>query len=175
MLEKGYIQVYTGDGKGKTTASLGLALRASGHGMKTVIIQFMKGRFDYGEVTALGKIPEISLYQFGRIDFVMKGQEQEIDYEEARKALEKAKEVIQDPETSILILDEINVALHFNLLKIEDVLSLIEMKPPHMELIMTGRRVPEEIMEKADLITEMREVRHYYNTIKLEARKGIEH
>ena len=174
-LEKGLIQVYTGNGKGKTTASLGLAMRAAGHGMKVRIIQFMKGNTNYGELTSLKRFPEISAYQFGTLDFVKKGEEQAIDYEEAEKALKLAKESLKDKELDILILDEINVALYFKLLKIEDVLELIDEKPGNMELILTGRKVPDEIIEKAHLVTRMEEVKHYYNTINQEARKGIEH
>lgn len=173
-MEKGYIQVYTGNGKGKTTASLGLAIRAAGHGMKVKIIQFMKGRYDYGELQALKRHPEISLEQFGRIDFVIKGKEQSVDYEEAEAALNAARNALKEASLDILILDEVNVALFFNLLKVEDVLKLLDEKPEHLEMILTGRKVPEEIMERAHLVTRMEEVKHYYNTIKLEARRGIE-
>ena len=174
-MKQGYIQVYTGDGKGKTTAALGLAIRAAGHGMRIKIIQFMKGRYDYGELQSLKRFPEIILMQFGRIDFVQKGQEQQIDFEEASAALKAAQEALEDKELDILILDEINVALYFGLLKSEDVINLMEKKPSTLELILTGRRVPNEIAERAHLITRMEEVRHYYNTHKLQARLGIEY
>jgi cob(I)alamin adenosyltransferase len=174
-LNKGYIQVYTGDGKGKTTAALGLALRAAGHGMKVFIIQFMKGRTDYGELRAISRIPEITLKQFGRIDFVYKGSEQDADYDEAKRALFEAETVMKDPDLSILILDEINVALHFGLLKTDEVIDLINKKPPHLEMVLTGRGAPDEIIQKADLVTRMEDVKHYYQTQNLEAREGIEH
>lgn len=173
-LEKGYVQIYTGDGKGKTTSALGLALRASGHGMKTAIIQFMKGDTSYGEVLAIEKIPEISLHQYGTLEFIREGGQREIDYEEAHAALEKAKQMMEDQEISILILDEINVALHFGLLELSRVLALIKSKPPHLELILTGRRVPKEIEAAADLVTRFIEEKHYYNTLGLQARMGIE-
>lgn len=173
-LEKGYVQVYTGDGKGKTTAALGLCLRASGHGMKSLIIQFMKGKTDYGEINALEKIPLITIRQFGTPDFVMKGQERQIDFDEARAALDLARIEMQNPDLSILVLDEINVALHFNLIKVSDVLSLLDEKPDRLELILTGRRFPEELAERADLLTRFESVKHYYDTLKQEARVGIE-
>jgi cob(I)alamin adenosyltransferase len=173
-LQKGLIQVYTGNGKGKTTASLGLAIRAAGHGMKIRIIQFMKGRTNYGELESLKRFPEISAYQFGTPDFVTKGNEKEIDYEEAEKALKLAKESLQE-DLDILILDEINVALYFGLLELKDVIDIIENKPDNMELIMTGRNVPDEIIERAHLVTKMEEIKHYYNTMNQEARTGIEH
>jgi cob(I)alamin adenosyltransferase len=173
-LEKGYIQVYTGDGKGKTTAALGMCLRASGHGMKSLIIQFMKGKTDYGEIKALEKNPHVTIRQFGTPDFVMKGQEREIDFEEARAALDLAKKEMQNPDLSILVLDEINVALHFKLIQISDVLQLLDEKPDHLEVVLTGRRVPDEIINRADLVTRFEAVKHYYDTIKQEARVGIE-
>jgi len=174
-LGKGFIQVYTGNGKGKTTAALGLALRAAGHGMKIIIIQFMKGRTDYGELRSLERFPEISIHQFGRIDFVTKGKEKPVDFEEAGKALDMARNCLFDKDLDILILDEVNVALYFNLLKVEDVLDLLDQKPGNLEIILTGRKVPDEIIKKAHLVTRMKEVKHYYSTMNQEARAGIEH
>ncbi|MCE1245361.1 MAG: cob(I)yrinic acid a,c-diamide adenosyltransferase [Firmicutes bacterium] len=175
MLDRGYIQVYTGNGKGKTTASLGLAIRAAGHGMKVRIIQFMKGNTNYGELQALSRFPEIILYQFGTPDFVYKGQEQQVDYDEAKAALEMAEKIVREDKPDILILDEVNVALYFNLLRLEDVIEFLKSKPEKMEIILTGRNVPQEIIDMANLVTKMEEVRHYYNTINLDAREGIEY
>jgi cob(I)alamin adenosyltransferase len=174
-LEHGRVQVYTGDGKGKTTAALGLALRASGHGMRSLIIQFMKGKTNYGELEAIKRIPEISILQFGTEDFVMKGKEQEIDYREARAALKRAGEAMKDPGLSILVLDEINVALFFQLIKPEDVIELVKSRPPGLELVLTGRRIPQEIKDLADLVTNFVEEKHYYSSQGLQARQGIEH
>ncbi|MCD4783465.1 MAG: cob(I)yrinic acid a,c-diamide adenosyltransferase [Candidatus Eremiobacteraeota bacterium] len=174
-LEKGRVQVYTGDGKGKTTAALGLAIRAAGHGLKIKIIQFMKGRFDYGEIAAMKRFPEISMHQFGRVDLVYKGKEKEIDYQQAQSALKMAMDSLHDPDLDILILDEINVAIHFDLINTESLLDLLNNRPKNMEIIITGRKAPEEIIERADLVTRMESVKHYYDTINLEARKGIEY
>ncbi len=172
---RGCIQVYTGDGKGKTTSALGLALRAWGHGLKTVIIQFMKGKTDYGELEAVKGIPGISIHQYGTPDFVFKGQERPIDYQEAKDALNHARQVMKAPDVSILVLDEINVALYFELISLQDVLDLMGERPPGQELVLTGRRVPDEIIQRADLVTRFVEEKHYYSTQGLEARKGIEH
>jgi len=174
-LEKGCIQVYTGDGKGKTTSALGLALRASGHGFKTLIIQFMKGKTGYGELKAIENIPQIELIQFGTDDFVFKGQESKIDYAEAEAAVSKAVKAMSRPDLSILNLDEVNVALHFGLIPVDKILELIKKKPEHLEMILTGRRAPAEIIELADLVTNFEEKKHYYRTLKLEGRKGIEY
>jgi cob(I)alamin adenosyltransferase len=175
MLEKGLIQVYTGNGKGKTTASLGLAIRAAGHGMKVKIIQFMKGNTNYGELQSLLRFPEISLNQFGTDDFVFEGQEKPIDYSEAEAALKMAKEAVSGKEFDIIILDEVNVALYFKLLKLDDVIDMLKNKPENLEIILTGRNVPEQILEMAHLVTRMEEVKHYYSTMKQEARMGIEY
>lgn len=173
-LRKSCIHVYTGNGKGKTTAALGLALRAAGHGMRTLIIQFMKGKTNYGELQAIKNIPEITLRQFGREDFVFMGEEEEEDFNEAENALKLAFKASKDPDLSLLILDEINIALHFKLINTEDVLKLLDGKMEHIEVILTGRSAPQEIINRADLVTNMEEVKHYYRTMQLEARSGIE-
>lgn len=171
---QGLVQVYTGDGKGKTTAALGLAFRASGHGLKTYIIQFMKGEIYYGELGAAERLPEnITIKQMGRPDFVDKKNPARIDIEMAEEALKLAKDVITGGKYEIVVLDEINVALDFGLIKLEDVMELIEDKPPEVELILTGRYAPAEIIERADLVTEMTEIKHPYNA-GVEARIGIE-
>ncbi|MBN1572211.1 MAG: cob(I)yrinic acid a,c-diamide adenosyltransferase [Deltaproteobacteria bacterium] len=171
---RGLVQVYTGNGKGKTTAALGLAFRASGHGLKTYIVQFMKGDIYYGELGAAEKMPEtITIRQMGRPDFVDKKNPAQIDIEMAEKALKLAKELITSGDYDLVVLDEINVALDFGLIRLDDVLELINKKPPEVELILTGRYAPKEIIEMADLVTEMVEVKHPYNA-GVEARVGIE-
>jgi cob(I)alamin adenosyltransferase len=173
-LEKGLVQVYTGNGKGKTTAAFGLALRAVGRGLKVYIIQFIKGGFDYGELYVVDKLPNLKLKAFGRGKFVTEKPAGKEDVELAEEALALAEEMVMSGEYDIVILDEINVALNLKLIKIEKVLELIKKKPKHVELVLTGRYAPDEIIEVADLVTEMKEVKHPFNK-GYQARKGIEY
>jgi len=173
-LERGIVQVYTGNGKGKTSAAFGLALRAIGRGLKVYVIQFIKGGFDYGELYIVDKLPNLTLKAFGRGRFVTEKPPEKEDTELGEKALALAEEVVKSEEYDIVILDEINVALNLKLIKIERVLELIRNKPKHVELILTGRYAPDEIIEAADLVTEMKEVKHPYNK-GFQARKGIEY
>lgn len=171
---KGYVQVYTGSGKGKTTASLGLAVRAAGHGLKTVIIQFMKGWIDYGELAGVRMLaPYVVIHQAGRDTFVNR---EDPDPEDVRLALEGwklASGIISGRKADIVVLDEINCAMDFGLLPVGEVLEAIKGKPDGMELVLTGRGAPPEIIEAADLVTEMREIRHYYAK-GVDARVGVE-
>jgi cob(I)alamin adenosyltransferase len=173
-LEKGLVQVYTGDGKGKTSAAFGLALRAIGRGLKVYIIQFIKGGFDYGELYIIGRLPNIELKAFGRGKFVTEKPPRKEDIKHAEDALQLAKKVVESGEYDVVILDEINVALNLKLIKIESVLELMKNKPKHVELVLTGRYATKEIIEVADLVTEMREIKHPYNK-GFQARKGIEY
>jgi cob(I)alamin adenosyltransferase len=173
-LENGLVQVYTGNGKGKTTAAFGLALRAVGRGLKVYIIQFIKGGFDYGELYVVDKLPNLKLKAFGRGKFVTEKPAGKEDVELAEEALALAEEVVKSGEYDIVILDEINVALNLKLIKTEKVLQLINNKSKHVELILTGRYAPKEIIDAADLVTEMKEVKHPYNK-GFQARKGIEY
>lgn len=174
QLKKSYVHVYTGDGKGKTTASLGLALRAVGHGMRVFIIQFMKGNIEYGELeTARRLAPEMEIRQMGRETFVDREEPDPVDIKMAVEALDLASELIKKGEHDLVVLDEINVAVDFKLISVKDVLSLIEQKPEHMELVLTGRYAHKDIIEAADLVTEMKCVKHYYDN-GVQARVGIE-
>ena len=173
-LEKGLVQVYTGNGKGKTTAAFGLALRAIGRGLKVYIIQFIKGGFDYGELYIVDKLPNLTLKAFGTGKFVTEKPPGKADVELAEEAFALAEEVVKSGEYDIVILDEINVALNLKLIQIEKVLELIKNKPKHVELVLTGRYAPNEIIEAADLVTEMKEVKHPFNK-GFQARKGIEY
>ncbi len=173
-LEQGLIQVYTGDGKGKTTAALGLALRAAGHGLRVYIVQFMKGWPQYGELVALRRQPNITLVQFGRPDFVDKQEPDPRDIALAQQALKHSLDVLGSGGYDVVVLDEINVALDYALVSLEQVLSLIESKPRRVELLLTGRNARPEVLARADLVTEMRELKHPYAT-GLRARKGIEY
>jgi len=176
---QGLIHVYTGDGKGKTTAALGLALRAAGHGMRTYFCQFMKGQ-DYGELRAAAMLAEhLTVAQFGQPTFIHiseDGQHSTATAEDiclAQEGLAAARHAVLGGEYDIVVLDEINVALHFKLLTMQDVLRLLDDKPPQVELVLTGRRVPLEILARADYVTEMREVEHPYRR-GIQARPGIE-
>jgi len=173
-LERGLVQVYTGDGKGKTSAAFGAALRAIGRGLKVYIIQFIKGGFDYGELYIADKLPNLKLTAFGRGRFVTDVSPHEEDVKLAKKAFELAKEVVQSGEYDMVILDEINVALNLKLVNIDETLRLIRNKPKHVELILTGRYAPSKIVEAADLVTEMKEIKHPF-TQGIKPRKGIEY
>ncbi len=170
---RGCVQVYTGEGKGKTTAALGLALRASGHGLPVYIGQFMKGQ-DYGELHALPLLRTVTVEQYGDPGWVHSGHVTEAQRALARTGLEKARAALTGGAYRIVILDEINMAVWFGLLPVESVLELIAQRPPETELVLTGRRADPRILERADLVTEMREVRHYYAS-GVPARIGIEH
>ena len=173
-LERGLVQVYTGNGKGKSSASFGLALRAVGRGLKVYIVQFIKGGFDYGELYVVDKLPGLTLRAFGRGRFVSEKKPDKVDVDLARQALETAREAVMKGEADIVILDEINVALNLKLVSVEEVLELIKGKPEHVELVLTGRNAPREIVQAADLVTEMIEIKHPYNA-GFKARKGIEY
>ena len=170
---KGLIQVYTGDGKGKTTAALGLALRAAGRNMKVLIVQFMK-KWDYGELHSVKLIPNITLETFGTKEFIYKGKAKKIDYEEAEKAFSFGSEGMQSGNYDIVIFDELNMALYYELLDLKEVIQKIKGKPDSVEVVITGRRAPKEIIEIADLVTEMKEIKHPYQK-GIEARRGIEY
>lgn len=172
-LERGLVQVYTGEGKGKTTAALGLALRATGHGLRVEIVQFMKGWPGYGELKGVEWLPTVAIHPFGRSGWVHPEQPQPEDYERAAEALAYALEVITKEEADVVVLDEINVALDYGLLDLEAVLALLDRKPPAVELVLTGRNAHPELIRRADLVTEMRKVRHPYDQ-GLEGRQGIE-
>jgi len=171
-LEKGLIHVYTGTGKGKTTAAIGLGVRAAGDGLKVVMIQFMKGR-RYSELDALEQIPNFTVVQFGRDEFVSKEKPKQIDIDLAQKGLAYAMEIIHKQSYDVVILDEINVALEFRLIRLQDVLQLLTEKPESVELVLTGRYASSEIMKQADVVSEILEIKHPYQKGVL-SRKGID-
>ena len=172
QLSRGYVQVYTGDGKGKTTAALGLALRASGHGMRTYVGQFMKGQ-PYGELAALRDHPHITIEQYGDVRCIRREEVTLEHVAQARQGLERAREAMLSDEYDVIVLDEVNVTIWFGLLDVERVVAFLDEKPEFVEVILTGRRAPQELIERADLVTEMREVKHYYEQ-GVAAREGIE-
>ncbi len=173
-LGKGYVQVYTGNGKGKTTAALGLAFRAAGRGLKTYIGQFMKGQ-RYGELDAAKMVyPYIAIEQYSKDTFIhVQNPPHEDDVLMARQGLAKGKEAMLSGKYDIVIFDEINTAHFFHLISIQEMLNVVESKPDGVELIFTGRYAPPELIEAASLVTEMTEVKHYYQMGVL-ARDGIE-
>lgn len=169
--DKGYIQVYTGDGKGKTTAALGIALRCLCAGNKVFIGQFMKGQ-DYSELKATDCFKNLRIEQFGVPSFIH-GEPTEADIKNAEDGLKRMREIMLSEEYDMVVFDEINITLYFKLLKVEEVLAVLDLKPKKTEVILTGRNAPVEIIEKADLVTEMKEIKHYYN-VGVKARAGIE-
>jgi cob(I)alamin adenosyltransferase len=170
---KRYVQVYTGNGKGKTTASFGLALRAAGAGLNTFIAQFAKGMHS-SELTALERFSDrITIRQYGRDRFIS-GLPRDIDTHLARNAFLDVQRITLSGRYDIVILDEINVAVYFNLIPVDHVLNLIATRPDTVELVCTGRYADQRIIACADLVTEMKEIKHYY-TRGVAARTGIEH
>jgi len=170
--EKKFVHLYTGNGKGKTTAAIGLAVRAAGHGLKTYIGQFMKGQL-YGELTALKNHPLIFIEQYGDPVCIRKEDVTQMHIDQALIGLKKVSEAMLSGQYDILVMDEVNVTVWFGLLEVEDVLDILDQRPDNMEVILTGRNADEKLIQAADLVTEMKEVKHYYTQGVL-ARDGIE-
>lgn len=168
------VQVYTGDGKGKTTAAIGQAIRALGHGHKVLMIQFMKGDPNYGEVKFLKKVKNFKLVQSGLPTFVKKGQPTEDDLKMAEAGLKLAEKFITTNKYQMIILDEINIAIDYGLIDLARVLTLIKKCPANTELVLTGRYAPKEIIELADLVSEVKEIKHPYQK-GIVSRKGIDY
>lgn len=174
MAKRGLVMVITGDGKGKTTAAFGQALRAVGQGYKVCIIQFMKGR-KYGEVLAVERyLPDITIIQAGLDSFVMRDKPTQQDVALATQGLEKAKEVIHSKNYDMVILDEINVATDFHLISEQAVLDLIISKPPEVDLVLTGRYASDKVKDMADMVSEVRGIKHHYYA-GVKERAGIEY
>lgn len=173
-LEQGLIQVYTGNGKGKTTASLGLALRAVGRELKVCMIQFMKGGGPYGEQLAAERLaPLLTVIQTGRPGWVNKDNPAQRDKDLAAEALALARVTLLGGQYDMVILDEVNGAVSMGLLPVDELLELMRAKPKHVELVLTGRNADPKVIEAADLVTEMREIKHYYKA-GVQSREGIE-
>ncbi|MDD5062941.1 MAG: cob(I)yrinic acid a,c-diamide adenosyltransferase [Candidatus Marinimicrobia bacterium] len=169
---RGFIQVYTGDGKGKTTAALGLALRAAGAGLKVFIGQFVKGA-EYSEIKILRQLSEnITVQQYGRRCFI-KDQPDEEDIRLAQNGLREMRKIIQSGDYDLVIFDEANIAVYFKLFSIDELLHVLQNRPEKVEVVITGRRADPKLIEIADLVTEMKEVKHYYQR-GVAARAGIE-
>jgi cob(I)alamin adenosyltransferase len=173
MLQPAFVHVYTGNGKGKTTAAIGLAVRAAGRGFKSAIVQFMKGQ-EYGEHLLLKRIPEIDIFPMGTPDCIHKEEINQTHIDAANRTFEFALSVMQDEKYQLVILDEICVTAWFGLLSEEQILQLVNSRPEHLELVLTGRYAPQALLEIADIVTEMKNVKHVYDE-GIQARKGIEY
>jgi cob(I)alamin adenosyltransferase len=172
-MSKGRIIINTGDGKGKTTAAFGTALRASGHGQKVAIVQFIKGAWNYGEVTALKSVTNIEIRRIGS-GFTWQAEDPEVPRALAREAWELSRELAASDRFDLLILDELNYAVTEGYMGVDEVLDLLESKPTRLSVIITGRDAPVELMAVADTVTEMRSVKHAFEA-GTPARKGIEY
>ena len=168
----GYVQVYTGDGKGKTTAALGLAIRATGAGMRVFLARFLKTG-NSSELAALDRFADlVTVRSYGRAGFI-RGEPAPEDIERARNGFTEVRAAVASGAYPLVILDEVNVAVHLGLVAAEEVLDLMDKRPGHVELVLTGRQADPRIVERADLVTEMREVKHPYHA-GVPARKGID-
>ena len=177
--QHGYIQVYTGDGKGKTTASLGLAMRALGRCWKVLIIMFTKGGDDYGELNCFMNLSpaikdNLKIIQAGLDRIVYKNNETEDDVKEIQKGWELAKKAIKNDEYQLIILDEAYIAIDMGILDVNEVVDVLKNKPEEMEIVLTGRNANPKIIEIAHLVSEIKPVKHYWDT-GIAARKGIEY
>ena len=172
----GLVIVNTGDGKGKTTAALGTALRACGYGLRVVMIQFIKGPWKTGEQVSVARLaPEIEFHKAGKGFYRIMGDQipEEIHRKAAEEGFRLAEEKLLSGEYDLVILDEINNAVHDGLITIDQVLSLLDRRPPHVHVILTGRSAHERLIQRAHLVTEMRDVKHPYREGIL-AQKGID-
>ena len=165
--------LFTGNGKGKTTASLGAAIRAAGHNSRVFMIQFMKGRL-YGELAAAESLENLTIEQYGRDEFVDPKDPEGVDIELAAKGWARAVELVNKRLCDMIILDEINVAVSFGLIEVEEVVRFIENRPGEIDVILTGRYAPDQLVALADTVTEMREIKHHYSK-GVQMRKGIEY
>ena len=177
--QHGYIQVYTGNGKGKTTASLGLAMRALGRCWKVLIIMFTKGGDDYGELNSFMNLSpsikdNLKIVQAGLDTIVYKNNETEDDVREIKQGWELAKKAIKNDEYQLIILDEANIAIDMGILDVDEVVDVLKNKPEEMEIVLTGRNAHPKIVEIAHLVSEIKPVKHYWDT-GIAARKGIEY
>lgn len=172
-MQKGLLIVHTGPGKGKTTAALGMALRAAGHGMRVLILQFIKGARHYGELTSLKKLEEVSIEQLGT-GFTWEKENLDEDRELAQRGWERAQKEIKSGRYDLIILDELCYVLSYGLLSLESVLESLVNRPAHLHVVVTGRNAPEELIQKAGCVTEMRAVKHHYGDQGITAQQGIE-
>jgi cob(I)alamin adenosyltransferase len=171
-LERGYVQLYTGDGKGKTTASLGLVLRALGQGLRPAVLQFMKADPNWGEIVTLKRLG-VPVQQCGLDHWVFAGKISDEDRAAAAEGFARARALVESGDYDVVVLDELVTAVFFELVPVQSVLELIREKPEQVELVVTGRRAPDELIAAVDLATEMRPLKHYFDA-GVQARPGIE-
>lgn len=172
--QRGLVYVFTGDGKGKTEAALGAVLRALGHGLKVYIVYFMKGDYPYGERQILSELPNVKFASFGSLEFIYPTKVKAEDKEQAKLALAAAREAMLSGDYDVIVLDEVNLAAAWKLVELDEVVRLIADKPQKVELILTGRRADSELIKMADLVTEMRKIKHPYDK-GVKARRGIDY
>lgn len=170
----GLVQVFTGEGKGKTTAALGAVIRALGHGLRAYIVYFMKGSYPCGEGNILSKLPNVTTASFGSLEFVDPANVNPEEKEQARQALAAAREAMLSGSYDLVVLDEVNLAVAWKLVELDEVVRLITDKPQNVELILTGRLADTKLVQQADLVTEMLKIKHPYDE-GLTSRKGIEY
>jgi cob(I)alamin adenosyltransferase len=168
------VQIFTGNGKGKTSAALGTVLRALGHGLKAYIVFFMKGKYPYGEFSTLSKLPNVDVDSFGLRCLTDRANINPEEIEQAKLAMSAAREAMLSGNYDLVVLDEVNVAVNFKLIELDEVVRLIGDKPRNVELILTGRYADARLIELADLVTEMVKIKHPYDK-GVKARKGIEY
>ncbi len=173
-LYRGLVQIFTGDGKGKTSAAIGAVIRALGHGWKVYIACFMKGDYPYGERSILSQLANVTLESFGSDEFIDPANIKPEEKEQAQKALAAARQAMLSGNYDLVVLDEVNIAVAFGLLEVDEVLKLLDEKPEDVELILTGRRADSRLVQSADLVTEMLKIKHPYDE-GVAARGGVEY
>ena len=173
-LNQGLVQIFTGEGKGKTSAALGVVLRALGHGLSAYIVFFMKGDYPYGEFRILSELPNVDMARFGFRTFCNPNNVKPEEREQARQALTAAREAMLSGNYDLVVLDEVNVAVAWKLVELDEVIRLIEDKPPDVELILTGRYADTKLIQLADLVTECLKIKHPYDE-GVVARRGVEY
>lgn len=171
---RGLVYIFTGEGKGKTSSALGVVLRALGHGLRVHITYFMKGDYPYGERRILSQLPNVDFASFGSAGFVNQAKVKPEEIEQAKRALTNARQAMLSGNYDLVILDEVNLAVAWKLVGLEDVLRLINDKPQNVEVILTGRQADAKLIKAADLVTEMLKIKHPYDE-GIKARKGIDY
>jgi len=173
-LRRGLVQIFTGDGKGKTSAATGAVIRALGHGLRVYIVYFLKGDYPYGERSILAQLPNVTMDSFGSRGFIDPASIKPEEKEQAKRAFAAAREAVLSGSYDLVVLDEVNLAVAWNLVELDEVVRLIDDKPEDVELILTGRRADSKLVKSADLVTEMLKIKHPYDE-GIVAREGIEY